>query len=110
MKPRSGDVLHITRDASVQFTEPFLFRVIRLHDWTTYDGWCWLDGYELNAAGDAVERRSLFVQTGGLRQVNTGPDVRSRSARRLNAAPVAPAPPLLRRNSAGSGHPVSRAG
>jgi hypothetical protein len=67
MLPRAGDVLHITRDASVQFTTPILFRVIRIHDWATYDGWIWLDGYELNLAGDAVERRSVFVQPAGLR-------------------------------------------
>ncbi len=70
MLPRSGDVLHITRAASVQFVEPMLFRVIRVHDWSTYDGWVWLDGYELNPAGDAIERRSIFVMIAGLRQVN----------------------------------------
>jgi hypothetical protein len=43
-----------------------LFRVIRVHDWPTYDGWVWLDGYQLNAAGDAVERRSIFVQVKGI--------------------------------------------
>jgi hypothetical protein len=43
-----------------------LFRVIRVHDWQTYDGWAWLDGYQLNASGDAVERRSIFVQLQGL--------------------------------------------
>lgn len=66
--PRSGDVLRITKKASVQFLTPILFRVIRLHDWPTYDGWVWIDGYQLNAAGDAVARRSIFVQIAGLRQ------------------------------------------
>ena len=66
MSPRSGDVLRVTRQASVQFTEPMMFRVIRVHDWQTYDGWAWLDGYQLNPAGDAVERRSIFVQLQGL--------------------------------------------
>jgi len=56
----------VTREASVQFSAPLLFRVIRVHDWSTYDGWAWLDGYELNSAGDAVDRRSIFVQVGGL--------------------------------------------
>jgi hypothetical protein len=56
----------VTRAASVQFAEPLLFRVIRVHDWPTYDGWVWLDGYQLNAAGEAVERRSIFVQVKGL--------------------------------------------
>jgi len=59
-------VLRVTKAASVQFTQPLLFRVIRVHDWQTYDGWAWLDGYQLNANGDAVERRSIFVQLQGL--------------------------------------------
>jgi hypothetical protein len=67
--PKAGDILHVTRDASVQFATPIYFRVIRVHDWPTYDGWLWLDGYQLNAAGDAVERRSIFVQNSGLRAV-----------------------------------------
>ncbi|WP_233604151.1 hypothetical protein [Micromonospora sp. HM5-17] len=71
--PRSGDVLHVTRAASVQFAEPIYFRVIRAHDWPTYRGWIWLDGYELNSSGDAVERRSIFVQINGLRRLNTNP-------------------------------------
>jgi len=52
----------------VQFTEPIMFRVIRVHDWPTYDGWAWLDGYQLDTVGDAVERRSIFVQIDGLQQ------------------------------------------
>ena len=65
--PRSGDVLCVTRSASAQFTEPIMFRVIRVHDWQTADGWAWLDGYQLDSTGDAVERRSIFVQLTGLR-------------------------------------------
>jgi hypothetical protein len=79
--PRSGDVIHVTRAASVQFASPMLFRVIRVHDWPTYEGWIWLDGYELNASGDAVERRSIFVQVGGLRPVGRAPDPRAHNAR-----------------------------
>jgi hypothetical protein len=82
MLPRSGDVLRIGKDASVQFTAPLLFRVIRVHDWPTYDGWIWLDGYELNSSGDAVERRSVFVQLAGLRAVGKTPDPRARNGRR----------------------------
>ena len=66
MLPRSGEVLRVTRSASVQFTEPMMFRVIRVHDWQTTDGWAWLDGYQLNSVGDAVERRSIFVHLNGL--------------------------------------------
>lgn len=75
MLPRSGDVLRVTRAASVQFSSPLLFRVIRVHDWATYDGWCWLDGYELDGAGDAVERRTIFVQLEGLQRAPVGPSV-----------------------------------
>jgi hypothetical protein len=64
--PRTGDVLLITREASVQFAVPILFRVIRPHDWSTSAGWIWLDGYQLNAAGDAVARRSIYAQVAGL--------------------------------------------
>ena len=72
MLPKSGDVLRVTKKASVQFLEPMLFRVIRMHDWPTYDGWAWLDGYQLNASGDAVSRRSIFVQLAGLRPGHLG--------------------------------------
>ena len=90
MLPRSGDVLRVTRAASVQFTTPMLFRVIRVHDWSTYNGWAWLDGYELNNAGDAVERRSIFVQLDGLQPAMPGqpgpPPNRYRSAPPRGAA------------------------
>jgi hypothetical protein len=69
-------VLQVTREASVQFATPIIFRVIRVHDWPTYTGWVWLDGYQLNNAGDAVERRSIFVQASGLRTVDRPPWVR----------------------------------
>ena len=70
MVPRSGEVIRVTRAASVQFASPILFRVIRVHDWSTYDGWAWLDGYELNSSGDAVDRRSIFVQVSGLQRAH----------------------------------------
>ncbi|MBQ1067043.1 hypothetical protein [Micromonospora sp. D75] len=81
MLPRSGDVLHVTRAASVQFFRPIMFRVIRILDWPTYDGWLWLDGYELNAAGDAVNRRSIFVLEEGLQQVHAAPVPRQHTVR-----------------------------
>ncbi|MEV5818387.1 hypothetical protein ABUL04_21755 [Micromonospora harpali] len=69
-KPACGDLLHVTRAASVQFVRPIFFRVIRVHeDWHTYHGWLWLDGYEVDARGDAVARRSIFVQPAGLRRL-----------------------------------------
>ncbi len=91
MLPRSGDVLHVTRAASVQFLRPIMFRVIRVLDWPTYDGWLWLDGYELNAAGDAVNRRSIFVQRDGLRQAQAAPQPRPHTVRTARR-PVARTP------------------
>lgn len=70
MLPRGGEVFHVTRQASAQFTTPLLFRVIRVHDRTTYRGWAWLDGYQLDAAGQAVRRRSIFVRVDGLRRIS----------------------------------------
>ncbi len=75
MVPRSGDVLRVTRAASIQFAEPLLFRVIRIHDWPTYHGWAWLDGYQLNGSGEAVARRSIFVQLSGLQPAQVLPGV-----------------------------------
>lgn len=63
-------MLRVGRAASVQFgLEPILFRVIRIHEWSTSVGWLWLDGYQLNSWGDAVERRSIYVQLRGLQLV-----------------------------------------
>lgn len=77
MIPRSGDVLHLTREASVQFaSQPIYFRVIRVHDWPTYHGWIWLDGYQLNSLGEAVDRRSIFVQLNGLQPLRAVAPIR----------------------------------
>ena len=89
MLPRSGEVLRITRAASVQFIEPLHFRVIRVLDWPTYSGWVWLDGYELNTVGDAVERRSIFVQVSGLQGANIGPFSRTEQATTARRGPTA---------------------
>ncbi len=51
----------------MQFAKPILFRVIRVLDRPTYDGWIWLEGYQIDNRGDAVERRSIFVMKAGLR-------------------------------------------
>ncbi|MFI1996247.1 hypothetical protein [Actinoplanes sp. NPDC020271] len=64
--PASGDLLHVDRQTSVQFTEPFKFRVIRLERGPVTYGWCWVHGYVLNELGDAVEERDLFLQVQGL--------------------------------------------
>jgi hypothetical protein len=66
--PRPGDKIRLDRAASPQFSiRPIWYRVIRVLDLATYDGWVWLDGYELNDTGDdAVERRQVFVRIAGL--------------------------------------------
>lgn len=67
----SGSVVRVTRAASPQFVNPFLFRVIKPPAVSIYyDGWVWLDGYELDMAGDAIERRHIFVQADGLEDVS----------------------------------------
>ncbi|WP_433534202.1 hypothetical protein ACQPZK_18620 [Micromonospora sp. CA-249363] len=64
---KAGDLLIVGREASVQFARPIRFRLIRQLDWVTYDGWVWLDGYQVGELGDAVARRSIFVRKAGLR-------------------------------------------
>jgi hypothetical protein len=62
--------VYIGPSASPQFAagNAFDFRVIRTHDWrTSRDGWAWLDRYQLDTAGDATDRRSIYVDLVGLR-------------------------------------------
>ncbi|WP_433313563.1 hypothetical protein ACQP0U_29970 [Micromonospora sp. CA-269861] len=88
-KVKSGDVLHLTRAASVQFLRPIFVRVIRLPDWVTYDGWLWIEGYELGMKGEAVVRRSLFVQTAGLIwHEGPAPAARPTARRQVRRGPV----------------------
>ncbi|XTZ14292.1 hypothetical protein ACQSSU_22730 [Micromonospora echinospora] len=74
--PRAGDLVLVTRAASVQFVTPIMFRVIRVLDRVTFDGWIWLDGYQLDRKGEAVTRRSIFVQPAGLRMQQRPPTPR----------------------------------
>jgi len=65
--PRPGELLWIDRPASVQFASaPFTFLLLRVHGWSTYDGWVWLDGLHLDPDGHIVQRRSIFVAVAGL--------------------------------------------
>lgn len=70
---RPGDVLVIDRAASVQFTTPFLFRLIKVHDRESYEGWCWIDGFVLDDRGRDGERRTLYVQFRALTVADRGP-------------------------------------
>ncbi|MET7373844.1 hypothetical protein [Micromonospora arida] len=65
---KAGEVIQLTTAASVQFLRPIFVRVIReLPERHTYDGWVWIEGYQLNAAGDAVAHRELYVMRAGVR-------------------------------------------
>jgi hypothetical protein len=69
--PQPGDVFLIDGAASVQFQgeRGFTFRVIRVDQRPTYDGWIWLHGYRLDQQMQAVERRDIFVRLAGLRNL-----------------------------------------
>lgn len=64
-----GEVLFVGADASVQFQgeRSLTFQVIRIDGRSTYDGWLWLEGYVLGPAGNALQRRRIFVRRDGLR-------------------------------------------
>ncbi len=66
-----GEVLHVDGQASVQFQgeRSLRFRLIRVDPRVTYDGWIWLEGYVLGPAGNALQRRRIFVRRDGLRPV-----------------------------------------
>lgn len=90
---RAGDLVHVTRTASVQFAaHPILFRVIRVLDWPAYDRWVWLDGYQVTASGNAVARRTIYVRPAGL------------LVRRTVTAPVPRGPTVSRRSAARRPH------
>ncbi|MFI6823947.1 hypothetical protein ACIBJE_23850 [Micromonospora sp. NPDC050187] len=81
---RAGDLLHVSAAASVQFHKPIAFRLIRvLVDRPTFDRWVWLDGYQLDAKGDAVARREVFVQAAELIRLNNGPPTQRVPVKRL---------------------------
>ncbi|MEU7753375.1 hypothetical protein [Micromonospora sp. NPDC049171] len=73
-KMRAGQIIELTTAASVQFMRPIRVRIIRELDWITYDGWVWVDGYELSPTGDARARRELYVRREGVRVVSEPPN------------------------------------
>lgn len=116
MLPRSGDVVRLGRNASPQFQrEPLLMRMVRVLDWTTNDEtWVWLDGYQLDASGDATERRQVYVSIAGIEVIAGTPLVPATlTPHRRNAGPAAARarPPAnnARRPAAGARDGVGRA-
>nr|MDT0662596.1 hypothetical protein [Micromonospora sp. DSM 115978] len=71
MVPKPGDVLLVDGRASVQFAgdRALRLRVISVCGRPTYRGWCWVTGYCLDAAGNACERREVFVRVAGLQKL-----------------------------------------
>ncbi len=61
-------MLFIGPKASVQFggDRAIVFRVIRVDQRPTYEGFVWLVGFELSPAGEAFARREIFVMVDGL--------------------------------------------
>ncbi|GGL97723.1 hypothetical protein [Micromonospora yangpuensis] len=107
--PAPGDVVLVTRAASVQFGQPLMFRVIRVvSEWVTYHGWTWLHGYSLDERGDALAKRDIFVRPAGLTLMRpAGPPPAPRRPNQRPATqvrrPSTPAsPPETRRYATGS--------
>nr|WP_067507326.1 hypothetical protein [Actinoplanes sp. TFC3] len=67
---RAGDIVIVGRAASVQFagSAGFAYRIVEVDARPTYDGWVWLDGFQLDRCGRAVLRRRIFVREAGLRR------------------------------------------
>ncbi|MET8352365.1 MULTISPECIES: hypothetical protein [unclassified Micromonospora] len=80
MRLHAADLVLVDRSASPQFVVPIRFRLIRVLDrTTTYDGWAWLDGYQVNRTGQAFARREIYVQPENLRKL-TDPAAVGRSS------------------------------
>ena len=95
---RAGDILQITRTASIQFDgdRAIWFRLIRMHPRPTCAGWVWLDGYELDRYGNAVVRREIFVQSAGVLVLPRGVDPVAANSPRTRQAVLALLPFLGR--------------
>ncbi|PZF90807.1 hypothetical protein C1I93_22375 [Micromonospora endophytica] len=74
----------LDRAASPQFGRtPIVVRVVRELDRPTYHGWTWIDCYQLDQHGDAVDKRQLFVMPEGVKPVDV-PHVPYAARRRGN--------------------------
>ncbi len=86
---RPGDVVHVGAEASVQFSgdRALTLRIIRLDPRVTYDGWIWLDGYVVGPAGNALQRRRIFVRQAGLRPIRNNRSPAPRNGSRIAGRP-----------------------
>ncbi|MFI6160413.1 hypothetical protein ACIA59_10735 [Micromonospora haikouensis] len=85
---RPGAILLVDGCASVQFggDRTMMLRLTSLPDLPTYHGWIWLAGYQLDGRGDAVAKRELYVQRGGLHVQRPAPPAVAPVQRRPVAA------------------------
>ncbi|MEV6693184.1 hypothetical protein AB0M35_17105 [Micromonospora sp. NPDC051196] len=75
-----GHEFVVTRAASPQFAQPIRVRMIRERtDRHTYHGWAWIEVYEIDGYGKAVDRRELYVMPAGLIPTNPSPPLPTRS-------------------------------
>jgi hypothetical protein len=94
--PPAGQLLRLTQAASPQFIEPILVRVRRIiEEWTTYEGWVWMDVYQIGLSGEAVDGRRLFVKLAGLEFVDQPEQRREQRRSRNQRNEVAARPPRV---------------
>jgi hypothetical protein len=64
-------VVLLTGAASAQFAtdRAIIFRVTNVNPGSTDSGWAWLSGCQLDADGNAVWERRVFVQIAGIRRI-----------------------------------------
>lgn len=72
----------IGRDASIQFAHPFPFHILAVRTWSTYEAWVWLEGVQLDANGEFVLLRTIWVKVAGLADVPDGHPAHHRARRR----------------------------
>ena len=70
---KTGDVVFIGPDCSVQFTgdRALIMRLRSIGEVDPYNGWVWVAGYVLDARGLATAKRELYVIRAGLRVAST---------------------------------------
>ncbi|MBA3488905.1 MAG: hypothetical protein H0T78_05045 [Longispora sp.] len=80
MIPVPGDVVRLTKSASPQFGRPITLRVTKVSDRrSSVYGWAWIEGYVLDTSGNAITKRSVFVNLSGLAsQITSRPRARPR--------------------------------
>ncbi|SCF12865.1 hypothetical protein GA0070618_3405 [Micromonospora echinospora] len=83
--PKPGDLVALDGRASPQFggNRALLLRIASVANALTTDDWVWLTGYVIDALGDAVAKREVFVHRAGIRPA---PPPLTRAARKTARA------------------------